>query len=66
MQSGRTVRQSRPDPLEEVEADEHKLHGIASVRITIDGIKKVIPTERRSASRSSAVAVTLWSAALFA
>ncbi|HJW54324.1 MAG TPA: hypothetical protein VJ577_03550 [Burkholderiaceae bacterium] len=46
VQSGHTVRQPRPDPLEEVEADEHKLHGIACVRITIDGIDKLIPTER--------------------
>jgi putative transposase len=46
VQSGHTVRQPRPDPLEEVEADEHKLHSIGCVRITIDGIDKLIPTER--------------------
>ncbi len=46
VQSGHRQRQARPAPLDEVEADEHKLHGIGSVTITVDGVKKVIPTER--------------------
>lgn len=46
VQNGYAIRQSRPAPLEEVEADEHNLHGIGCVRIKIDGIEKNIPTER--------------------
>ncbi|MYM22149.1 hypothetical protein GTP46_05765 [Duganella sp. FT135W] len=33
-------------PFEEVECDEHKLHGIAGVNIIIDGVLKTIPTPR--------------------
>lgn len=46
VQNGRSVRQRRPAPMQVVEADEHKLQAIGSVRITIDGIDKVIPTNR--------------------
>lgn len=46
VQNGYAIRQPRPAPLEEVEADEHNLHGIGCVRIKIDGIEKNIPTER--------------------
>lgn len=44
--SGRLTRQPRPQFLTDVEADEHKLHGIGSVTITLDGLDKVIPVER--------------------
>lgn len=44
--SGGQHRRERPRPYERVEIDEHKLHGIATVRITIDGVTKKIPAER--------------------
>jgi hypothetical protein len=44
--SGKGSRMARPLPLEEVEIDEHKLHGIAVVRIMVDGIVKKVPAER--------------------
>lgn len=44
--SGQGVRSARPRPLEDVEADEHKLHGFGCITITVDGIDKVVPVNR--------------------
>ncbi|WP_136420343.1 hypothetical protein [Herbaspirillum sp. ST 5-3] len=44
--SGGQHRRTRSRPFDEVEIDEHKLHGIGTVRIIVDGITKKIPAER--------------------
>lgn len=44
--NGKKNRAISPHFLEEVEIDEHKLHGIGFVRIIVNGIEKKIPAER--------------------
>jgi hypothetical protein len=43
---GKRRRGTRAWYLDEVEIDEHKLHGIGTIRLTIDGVDKLIPVER--------------------